>query len=690
MDTYAFPTQSARTRRFTLGLPRDFTLSPDGERILFLRTRGPEDPVVCLWLLADNEEHLLATDVGTYTTDTAMSTVAYTTNGELWSLSLDPTPGATSPPAASPSSPPPAAAQPRRAAVPGPVSDPRLDPTGRRVAYVSGRSLRVVDVAGSNDQLVASDDDPEVSWGVAEYIAAEEMHRTRGHWWSPDGTRLMAARVDLTPVQRWWIADPANPAEPPRQVPYPAAGTPNALVSLHTFDLAGGSTQLRWDATAYEYLATADWDSHGPLLSVQSRDQRTLQILAADPDTGETHLLHEQRDAAWVQLIDGVPGRTTSGKLVHTEDAGETRYLTVDGARVTPDGLQLRVVLKVDGESVLFLASDEPTECHLWLYDETGLQQLSDAPGSHEGYRAGNTLLLSSNTEAGRTYVVRRNGQEHPITSHRATPAATPHITWLQAGDLQIRTALLLPSWHQPGTKLPVVMAPYAGPAMSLVMKVAAPWFYKAQWYADAGFAVVIADGRGTPGRGPAWEKTVHHDLLAAPIEDQITALHAAAEHCPDLDLTRVGITGWSFGGMLATAAVLRRPDVFHAGISGAGPAEQRLYDTHWRERFLGHPDEYPADYDRSSTVNEAAKLERPLLLVHGLADDNVFAAHTLRLSAALLKAGRPHQVLPLTGAAHSPTDEATVVGLLLHELNFLKTSLGADEPAAPGTPRER
>ncbi|WP_328328952.1 prolyl oligopeptidase family serine peptidase [Kribbella sp. NBC_00382] len=678
MDTNAFPTQSARTRRFTLGLPRDFTLSPDGHRILFLRTQGPEDPAVGLWLLLDDEEHLLATEVTAYTTDTAMSTVAYTTKGELWVLSLEGTPTAAE--GSSPSLQPTA----------GPVTDPRLDPTGGRLAYVSDRSLRVIEVADGNDRLVASDDDPEVSWGVAEYIAAEEMYRSRGHWWSPDGTRLLAARVDLTPVQRWWIADPVNPGTPPREIPYPAAGTPNALVELHAFDLAGGSTQLRWDSTAYEYLATADWDSHGPLLSVQSRDQQTLQILAADPDTGETHLLHEQRDPAWVQLIDGVPARTASGKLVHTDDAGDTRHLTVDGTRVTPDGLQLRAVLKA-ADGVLFLASDEPTECHLWLYDDTGLHQLSDGPGSHEGYRAGNTLLLGSNTEAGRTYVVRRDGQDHPITSHRATPDATPRITWLQAGDLQIRTALLLPSWHKPGaTKLPVVMAPYAGPAMSLVMKVAAPWFYKAQWYAEQGFAVVIADGRGTPGRGPAWEKTVHHDLLSAPIEDQITALHAAAEYCPDLDLTRVGITGWSFGGMLATASVLRRPDVFHAGISGAGPSDQRMYDTHWRERFLGHPDEYPDDYDRSSTVNEAAKLERPLLLVHGLADDNVFAAHTLRLSAALLKAGRPHQLLPLSGAAHSPTDEATVIGLLQHELNFLKTALGAGEPAAPGTPRGR
>jgi dipeptidyl-peptidase-4 len=171
----------------------------------------------------------------------------------------------------------------------------------------------------------------------------------------------------------------------------------------------------------------------------------------------------------------------------------------------------------------------------------------------------------------------------------------------------------------------------------------------------------------------------VYGDTLSLPLEDQIVALHAAAEHTPDLDLTRVGITGWSYSGLLATIAVLRRPDVFHAAVAGAGPHDPRLYDTHWRERFLGHPDENPEAYDRSSSIPEAAKLSRPLLLVHGLADDNVVVAHTLRLSAALLAAGRPHQVLPLSGATHMPTDEATAEGLMLHQLQFLKGALGME-----------
>ncbi|MET8681397.1 prolyl oligopeptidase family serine peptidase, partial [Streptomyces sp. NPDC004647] len=139
----------------------------------------------------------------------------------------------------------------------------------------------------------------------------------------------------------------------------------------------------------------------------------------------------------------------------------------------------------------------------------------------------------------------------------------------------------------------------------------------------------------------------------------------------------RVAIRGWSSGGYLAAGAVLRRPDVFHAAVAGAPAPDQRLYDTHWKERYLGHPDTEPENYERSSLIPDAHRLSRPLLLVHGLADDNVFAAHTLRLSAALLAAGRPHSVLPLAGATHRATDEEVAENLLLFQLDFLKKALG-------------
>jgi dipeptidyl-peptidase-4 len=685
MDTTEYPTQSARTQRFTLGVPRSFTLSPDGERVLFLRTRGPEDRASCLWMLASDGEQLLVAPehlgadgpipeaerirrertrersggVVAYSADAAVRTVAFAVNGQLWTLVVGETP--------------------RLIPTEGSVVDPRIDPTGQRVAYVSDRSLRVVELADGNDQLVAGEDDPQVSWGLAEHVAAESMHRTRGHWWSPDGTRLLAARVDLTPVQRWWIADPANPDRPPREIPYPAAGTTNALVSLHVLDLSGTAIELDWDRKAFEYVVSAGWDTNGPLASVQSRDQRTLLVLAADPDTGKTSVLHEQRDPAWVEIVPGTPARTASGKVVHTVDdtTVDTRRLTVDGRPVTPAGLQIREVLEVSGESMLFEAIDEPTEHHLWLYDESGLRRLTDEPGVHTGTKAGDTVLVASNTEAARAFVVRKEGSpDREIASLGAKPVLTPRITWLRAGAQELRTALLLPSWYEPGRSLSVLMAPYGGPAGQLVLRASGAWFTTAQWYAEAGFAVIIADGRGTPGRGPAWDKTVHGDTLTAPLEDQAIALRAAAEHCPDLDLNRVGITGWSYGGTLAAAAVLRMPDVFHAAISGAAPSDQRLYDTHWRERFLGHPDDNAEAYDRSSPISDAAKLRRPLLLVHGLADDNVVAAHTLRMSAALLAAGRPHQVLPLSGATHMPTEAAAVEGLMRHQLRFLQDAL--------------
>jgi dipeptidyl-peptidase-4 len=220
-----------------------------------------------------------------------------------------------------------------------------------------------------------------------------------------------------------------------------------------------------------------------------------------------------------------------------------------------------------------------------------------------------------------------------------------------------------------------VLMSPYGGPAGQLVLRMRTAALCEDQWFAEHGFAVLVVDGRGTPGRGPGWEKTVYGDSLSAPVEDQADALQAVAQEYPDLDLSKVGIRGWSFGGALAAMAVIRRPEVFHAAISGAAPHDQRLYDTHWRERFLGRPDENPGAYDRSSTIAQAADLTRPLLLIHGIADDNVVVAHTLRMSSALLAAARPHQVLPLSGSTHMPTED-TVDKLLRHQLDFLVDAL--------------
>jgi dipeptidyl-peptidase-4 len=218
-------------------------------------------------------------------------------------------------------------------------------------------------------------------------------------------------------------------------------------------------------------------------------------------------------------------------------------------------------------------------------------------------------------------------------------------------------------------------MDPYGGPHNREVIAVHNAWL-ESQWLADQGFAVVVADGRGTGGRGPDWDRSVHHELAAVTLEDQVEALHGAAAEVPDLDLTRVAIRGWSYGGYLSALAVLRRPDVFHAAVAGAPVTEMALYDTFYTERYLGDPRVEPDVYARNSLIAEAGALTRPLLIIHGLADDNVVVAHTLRLSSALLAGGAPHDVLPLSGVTHMTPQEVVAENLLVLQVEWLHRAL--------------
>jgi dipeptidyl-peptidase-4 len=536
----------------------------------------------------------------------------------------------------------------------------------------------VHDLAAGTTRTLAAPDGPRESYGLADFVAAEEMERMRGYWWSPAGDALVVARVDDTPVQRWHIADPAHPDREPTVVAYPAAGTPNALVSAEIIALDGRRTAIRWTE---EYLADVVWDDHGLLVVVQPRDQTALRALRVDPATGATTLDHERTDPVWVDIVPGVPTSTAAGAPVTVADADGARRLVVDGAPVTPPSLQVRNVLDVDGETVLFRASEAPESVGLWTWGPDGLAARTATDGVHTGRLRGGTLLVARQDLAtdGTVTTVERGGAVTTVVSHAEPSGLTPRVTLRRAGARRLPTALLLPTGHEPGTRLPVLMDPYGGPHAQRVVA-ARNAHLTSQWLADQGFAVVVVDGRGTPGLGPEFERAVHGDLAAPVLEDQVDALHAVAEEHPDLDLSRVGIRGWSFGGFLAALAVLRRPDVFHAAVAGAPVTDWALYDTHYTERYLGRPDTDPDAYARSSLFGDitadAEKLERPLLLVHGLADDNVVVAHTLRLSSALLAAGRPHSVLPLSGVTHMTPQEVVAENLLLLQVRFLKEAL--------------
>ena len=687
-----FPRQYARTQRLTLGDPRTITVAADGQRVLFARSRAGDDPVNCLWVLdiATGEERLVADPlhlldaaddehlpieerlrrermregaggITSYATDAASAVAAFALGGHLFVAGL-------------------LSGQARELVVDGPVFDPRPDPVATCVAYVCGRTLRIAELDGSSWEL-AGDEHPDISWGSADFIAAEEMGRYRGYWWSPDGAAIAATRADNGPVQRWYISDPANPDQQANEVAYPAAGTPNADVTLHVLALDGGSTEVVWDRDTYPYLADVQWaDSQRLLLTVQSRDQRSLMVLAADPRHGGTEPIFADGDTAWVELVPGTPAVLDDGQLVMTADRDGARRLMVDGNAVTPIDLQVRAVVTAQDDEVYFLANPiaDATVQHVWRWRTDGtLAALTDEPGVHTAAIGGSTVVLRTAVldEPGATTQV----VDGPtISTFAQQPLVTPNLSLHRYGDKALATAVLLPSHRSAGDDgplLPVLLDPYGGPHAQRVLR-SHNAYLTSQWFADQGFAVVVIDGRGTPGRGSEWERSVQRDLATGPLDDQVAALAAAAQEHP-LDLTRVAIRGWSFGGYLAALAVLRRPDVFHAAIAGAPVTEWRLYDTHYTERYLGDPSSDATAYAANSLLPLAGELSRPLLLVHGLADDNVVAAHTLQLSSALLSAGKPHEVLPLVGVTHMTPQEVVAENLLLHQLDFLQRSLG-------------
>lgn len=708
-ETDSFPRRHARTLRFTLGAPRSFSVAPDGSRVVFLRSGSGTDRANALWvldtdgggervaadpraLLGGASEQLSAEErarrersreggagiVG-YATDAAVELAAFALSGRLFTAELR-------------------AGTARELRTPGPVIDPRPSPDGRHVAYVAEGALRVVSAEGADDRALTSPEGEDVAYGLAEFVAAEEMSRSRGFWWSPESDRLLVARVDDTPVRRWWISDPAHPEREPHHVRYPAAGTPNADVRLFVVDLAGARTEVSWDRARYPYLARVHWSAAGaPLLLVQARDQRAQLILAVDPDTGATRMVHADEDPDWLELFPGVPCWSPSGQLVRIADEGGARRLAVGERPLTGPQLHIRAVLDVSDDDVLVLASagaeaaaPEIGEVHVYRVNELGVERLSEEPGVHTAVRSGGVTVLVSATldrPGSRVRVLRDGKQTAAVPSYAEDPGLSPRVTLTQGGARRIPCAVLMPRDYAGDTPLPVLMDPYGGPHGQRVVAARNPYL-TSQWFADQGFAVVVADGRGTPGHSPAWEKSVKDDIAAVVLQDQVDALHALAGDFP-LDLDRVAIRGWSFGGYLAALAALRRPDVFHAAVVGAPVTDLRLYDTHYQERYLGHPDEQPEVYRRNSLIDDAGLVDaagphRPMMVIHGLADDNVVVAHSLRLSSALLAAGRPHEVLPLSGVTHMTPQEEVAENLLRLQLGFLRRALSL--PDAPAT----
>ncbi|WP_018222724.1 S9 family peptidase [Salinispora pacifica] len=709
-----FPELAARTRRFRHGAPRAISVADDGSRVLFLRSSGPTDPTEALWLLdvdtgqerlvadpaalrsedADDQLspgertlrerlRLSAAGIGSYALDSAGRVAIFALGGRLFRADL-------------------IHGDVVEVAAAGPVLDPRPDPTGQRLAYVTDAAagvrrgeLRVVEHDGTDTMLAG--EDAGVIWGLAEHVAAEEFNRFRGYWWAPDGRSVLAARVDESRLDRWHLHDPAEPATAPTTVAYPRAGGNNAEVSLHLLDLDGGWVDVHWDRETYPYLTAVHWTDGGPLITVLRRSQQHGLVLAVDPRTGETQVHAELADPRWVEPVPGTPAHLPDGRVLVggelAHDGYDARCLFADGTLLTPPSLYVRrVVGRLPARSgtgaadlLVEAAEGEPSEQHLFRVRTTvgggmDLRRITPDSGWHVGVVGGDVLVVGSASldHPGLRWTVWRGDREvATLRSFAATPPYAPLPLLERVTDRRLPAAVLYPENHVSGRRLPVLLDVYGGPGHQEVLAARSAWLER-QWWADAGFAVVVIDNRGTPGVAPSFEKAIHRRVADMVLTDQVEGLTALADKHPDLDLDRVAVRGWSFGGWLAALAVLRRPELFRCGIAGAPVTDWSLYDTAYTERYLGLPEDGMDVYAHHSLVELAAATEqaRPLLLVHGLADDNVVAAHTLRLSAALVANGHPHSVLPLTGATHMA---AGGVGeqLLRLELAFLRTHLG-------------
>jgi dipeptidyl-peptidase-4 len=695
----------SETRGFQLGRPVSPQITPDGKSVLFLRAAGPRTAKQSLFefdvatgqtrelltaekLLCGGGEELSPEEkarrerarisVGGFTSFQLTkdgSRILVPLAGKLFLVER-------------------ASGKSRELPIAGSVLDPRFSPDGKQIAFVRDFDLWVFDFAHNRERRLTRGGSEAVSHGLAEFVAQEEMARFEGYWWSPDSKSLLYQESDAREVEVWHLADPFKPDRAPSPQFYPRPGKANVKVRLGVISAKGGRTRwLNWDSAKHPYLTHADWHERGGLtITVQTRDQREVVLLRANPKTGVTTPLLTESDPVWVNLDQKFPKwlKDGSGFLWSTERNGgwELELRDADGA------FRQTLIAKVahwhslvhaddTGTTIHFLAQPTPVERQLCRRNPDGsITPLTKDAGVVSAEFGGKPLLYALTREMpgslARTTVHRADGAlagELPSIAEQPSLATRTELVKVIKGD-GFHMRITRPRDFDPAKKYPVLVDIYGGPHAQVVQAAQRGWLLP-QWLADQGFIVVAADNRGTPGRGREWERVIFGKFGSLPIEDQVTALRALGAKFPELDLERVGISGWSFGGYMSALAVLRRPDVFKAGVAGAPVTDWLDYDTHYTERYLGVPGTNDTVYAANSLLADAPKLSRPLLLIHGTADDNVFFRHSLKLADALTRAGRPFEFVPFGGFTHMVPEPAMAEQRWVRTVEFLQRHLG-------------
>ena len=576
------------------------------------------------------------------------------------------------------------------------ATDPKLSPGGKFVGFVRERNLWVIDLASGRELQLTNDGSDIIGNGVAEFVADEEMGRHTGYWFAPDDSAVAFARIDESPVpvqKRYEMyADRTEVVEQR----YPAAGDPNVRITLHVADLAtmragrpGVDTPARLAVTGVDlgpetdiYLARVSWRAPGVLtFQRQSRDQRRLELVEATLATGRQRLLVTETSDTWVPLHDGLRFLSDGRFLWISERSGfeHLQLHAADGAleRVLTRGeWVVDALLGVDeaaGMAYVAGTMDSPLEKHVYAVPLAGggPRRLTVGAGMHEASFSANAAvfvdLWSNPSTPPQTELFTADGSKlatlvandladpaHPYAPYRHAHRPVEFGTLAAADGTTLHYSLIKPEGFDPARKYPVVVYVYGGPAAQTVTRA---WPGRSdhlfnQYLAQRGYVVFSLDNRGTPRRGAAFGGALYGRQGTVEVEDQVAGVDFLRRQ-PWVDPARIGVHGWSNGGYMTLMLLAKASDRYACGVAGAPVTDWALYDTHYTERYMDHPARNPAGYREASVFTHLDGLRSKLLLVHGMADDNVLFTNSTRLMAGLQKHGTPFELMTYPGAKH-------------------------------------
>ena len=581
-------------------------------------------------------------------------------------------------------------------------TDIRFSPKATYVSYIRDRELYAVEVSTGKEMQLTHGATDTIANGMAEFVAQEELGRNTGYWWSADETRVAFEQFDESAVlikDRYEIQPDGSVLTHKQR--YPAAGTDNVDVKLGVVQIEGGSTL--WMDLGNDkdiYLARVHWSETGHRLIHQTlnRAQTVLTVAEVEPDTGKLLHKHTEESSVWINLPSENDYRFLDGETLYLSEKSGYRHIyhAVDGAQpqaLTSGAWVVDSIKRLDRENNLIYFSgfkDSPLERHLYSVSFEGgpITKITQEKGWHS-VTVGDDVFIDSfssptqppqlmvrSLDSGETrFAIAENflDENHPYAPYVASAAKTAFGT-IQAKDgTDLYYRLYLPPAMKEGERYPAIMAPYGGPHGQRVRQAWDVGFNEI--LARSGFVVMVLDNRGMWNRGKAFEGHIKNAMGTVEIEDQVTGA-VFLQQQPYIDADKIGMWGWSYGGYMTLMGLFKEADVFKAGASVAPVTDWRLYDTAYTERYLGHPDAPGNVYEKSSVFEYVGGFNGKLLLVHGMADDNVFFDNSVKLMSVLQNAAKPFDLMTYPGKKHGIRGAATRAHLYNTILSFFNRTL--------------